>query len=470
MKKTLKALLLIIITNAGVVCGVPKQKIKDGAILHCWCWSFKTIEQKLPEIAAAGFTAVQTSPINTCLVGENGRLEIFGRNGGGKWYYHYQPTDWKIGNYQLGTRSEFESMCAAAERLGIGVIVDVVPNHTTPQKDALSADFVKACGGIEKLYHANSSQSVKSFANRLQSTTHSMGGLPDVNTENPLFQSYFMAFMNDAIDCGADGFRFDTSKHIGLPDDPLDPAAEKNNFWPVFTGRESVKGVSLHNADNLFLYGEVLQAENTREKDYAKYIAVTASHYGATVRSQIKSGSVSAKHLKNWRNEAGGERLVTWVESHDTYANQGESAKLTNAQLREGWAVIAARKEGTPLFFNRPKGAEGVQFPGVSKIGDAGNDEFKNPEVAAVNKFRTEMRGEDENLFNADADGGTKILCIERGKKGVVIINSGDDAKFKTSTSLPDGVYTDKAHGVSFKAKKGLLTGKLLANQIYVVY
>ena len=467
MKKVLLALLVL---NFSFLFAVPKSKIKDGAILHCWCWSFKTIEEKLPEIAAAGFTAIQTSPINACLVGEKGGLELFGRNGGGKWYYHYQPVDWKIGNYQLGTREDFERMCKKAESLGIGVIVDVVPNHTTPQKAAVNPDFIKACGGIEKLYHANSSQSVKSFANRLQATSHSMGGLPDVNTENPLFQSYFMAFMNDAVDCGADGFRFDTAKHIALPDDPLDPAAQKNNFWPVFTGKEAVNGISLHKANELFLYGEVLQAENTREKDYAKYLAVTASHYGKTLRSQVKSDSLSAKYLKNWRNEAGGDRLVTWVESHDTYANEGESAKLTNFQLRAGWAVITARKEGTPLFFSRPKGAEGVQFPGASKIGDAGNDEFKNPEVVALNNFRTAMRGEEENLFNADEDGGTKILCIERGKKGVVIINTGDDVKIKAPSSLPDGVYTDKAHGLQFKVKKGMLSAKLKAREIYVVY
>ena len=146
-----KVLLTLLVLNFSLLFAVPKSKIKDGTILHCWCWSFKTIEEKLPEIADAGFTAIQTSPINTCLEGENGGLELFGRNGGGKWYYQYQPVDWKIGNYQLGTREDFERMCKKAESLGIGVIVDVVPNHTTPQKAAVNPDFIKACGGIEKL-------------------------------------------------------------------------------------------------------------------------------------------------------------------------------------------------------------------------------------------------------------------------------------------------------------------------------
>lgn len=92
------------------------ERVQDGAILHAWCWSFNTIKQNLKDIAEAGFTTVQTSPANECLVGENGGLNIWSESGGGKWEYHYQPTDWKIGNYQLGTRDEFKAMCDEAEK------------------------------------------------------------------------------------------------------------------------------------------------------------------------------------------------------------------------------------------------------------------------------------------------------------------------------------------------------------------
>ena len=70
--------------------------IKHGAILQTWCWSFNTIKEKLPEIKAAGYTAIQTSPIQECRIGENNKdysLDL--RN----WYYTYQPVDFKIGNY-----------------------------------------------------------------------------------------------------------------------------------------------------------------------------------------------------------------------------------------------------------------------------------------------------------------------------------------------------------------------------------
>lgn len=467
MKKFFLSIALLSVLS--IFCfGQSKESIKNGAILHCWCWSFKTIEEKLPEIAAAGFAAVQPSPINTCLVGDYGLLEFMSINPEGKWYYHYQPIDWKIGNYQLGTREDFISMCAKAEELGIGVIVDVLPNHTTGRKKDISQDLLDAVGGIENLYHENESKGVKDYSNRLQATTHSMGGLPDVNTENPDFQAYYMNFVNDAIACGADGFRYDTAKHIGLPDDPKDPKAKENDFWPIFTGKKDINGVWLSKSDELFIYGEVLQGGNSREESYGKYMNVVASNYGGVLRNATKRHSFNAKGLVDLKNAAGPEKLVTWVESHDTYANAGESAGLTNFELRAGWAVICARKDGTPLFFSRPKGAEGVQFPGVSKIGDAGNDEFKNPEVVALNDFRKAMIGEDDSFENGE---NNSILAIKRGNKGVVIINAGDKPKkVSFNVDLPDGNYVDKAHGNKFKVKNGILSGGVRREEICVIY
>ena len=455
-----------------------REYVRNGTILHCWCWSFKTIEENLPRIAEAGFTAVQTSPINECLVGEDGGLDMMGN---GKWYYQYQPVDWKIGNYQLGTKEDFRRMCEAAESYGIKVIVDVVPNHTTPDVDAVSADFIAAVGGFDKLYHKNGFNTLGNYSNRYQCTTAKMGGLPDVNTENPLFQSYFMAYVNDCIECGADGFRYDTAKHIGLPDDPRDDEAQENNFWPLFTGSVSLateRGtVSLEKSDELFIYGEVLQGNNAREADYAEYIAVTASAYGKSLRQMLSSDQLTAKSVSAWRNDAGGEKLVTWVESHDTYANEGESAKMSNFQLRAGYAVIAARKDGTPLFLSRPTGRsgagsdseEGVQFPAGSRIGNAGNDEFFHPEVVAVNKFRKAMCGLDEEIVNIDDN--PQVLAIVRGGKGVVVINVGDESvPFELPSDLWWGTYKDKAHGVECSVSFGTLHGTVAPKQILVIY
>ena len=46
--------------STGASYGLP-EKIEDGAILHCWTWSFNTIKENLPQIAQAGFKALDAS-------------------------------------------------------------------------------------------------------------------------------------------------------------------------------------------------------------------------------------------------------------------------------------------------------------------------------------------------------------------------------------------------------------------------
>lgn len=467
---TVKKILIclsVCILGTSLASAQSRKDVQQGTILHCWCWSFKTIEENLDTIAEAGFTAIQTSPANECFEGDNGGLDIMGKGATGKWYYHYQPTDWKIGNYQLGTREDFISMCNEAKKRGIAVIVDVVPNHTTTHKDEISPVFIRSVGGMSKLYHKNADHNIRTYSNRREVTSAMLGGLPDVNTENPLFQEYFMNYINDLIDCGAGGFRFDTAKHIALPDDPKDDESLENDFWPIFTGKKAINGQMMHNAQNLFIYGEVLQEGASREDAYGKLFPVTASKYGKLLRSALKNDKLSAKGIANFQNPAS-PNVVTWVESHDTYANEGESAFLSNFLIRAGWAVIASRKNGTPLFFNRPKGRESVQFPGESKIGERGNDEFFSPEVSAVNKFRTAMEGQPEEFLNG---ANTGVLIVKRGNKGCVIINLNDSTEaVEVNIALPNGTYIDKANRTKFSCRNSVLKGKIKGRKICVIY
>ena len=129
-------------------------------------------------------------------------------------------------------------------------------------------------------------------------------------------------------------------------------------------------------ADSLFIYGEVLQDKNVREADYAEYMGVTASNYGHALRHVLSEGNYFADSLAQWMNPAPPARLVTWVESHDTYANEHESADLEDDQIRQGYVFLVARQYGTPLFFSRPMGSTRQNYWGNNRIGARGNDEF----------------------------------------------------------------------------------------------
>ena len=106
--------------------GLTKH-MKNGAILHAWMWSFKTITQHMPEIAAAGYTSVQTEPMSKIKeVAANGKK--FTEN----WYYVYQPANTSIGNFVVGTEADLKEMTATAHKYGVRVIVDVVATTSPP--------------------------------------------------------------------------------------------------------------------------------------------------------------------------------------------------------------------------------------------------------------------------------------------------------------------------------------------------
>ena len=175
-------------------------------------------------------------------------------------------------------------------------------------------------------------------------------GLWDLNTANPEVANRMHDFLKTAVNDGVDGFRFDAGKHVELPNE-----FDGSQYWTTI----------LQNGSQ-YQYGEVLQGDSGLDyKAYANLYAkygeggggATASDYGKTIRSALWSKNLNAGNLMSLRN--GGvndDQLVTWVESHDNYANSDkESTYLTNDQIRFGWAVVGARAGGAPLFFNRPK-------------------------------------------------------------------------------------------------------------------
>lgn len=440
-------------------------------ILHAWSWNFPTIAKNMKLISDAGYTMVQTSPVQNCFSPEGSCIEIFDPEvKRGNWYYYYQPTDWKIGNPIVGSKEQLKEMMDSAAKYNIRIIVDVLPNHTAFDVDAVSDDFYAAVGGRDKMYHSNGLQPVQDYNDRLQCTLWGSGGLPDVNTENKAFQKYYMQFINELVNMGVGGFRYDTAKHIGIHSDPVDTASgvKENDFWDVATGRKSVNGVKLAVPyDSLFVYGEILQDKNVPEKEYADYMGMTASGYGHILREALDKENFEGLNLNSWHHDVAPEFLTTWVESHDTYCNAHESAHLSDDQIRAGWVFLTARQNGTPLFFSRPAGSSRENYYGNNILGERGNDEFFHPEVVAVNNFRKEMAGENENIQYSD---NGKVAIVNRGKKGAAIINiSHLSQKIDLETSLPDGKYRDIIYGKEFKVKNGRLHGLTAPYRTYIL-
>lgn len=222
--------------------------IQDGVTLHCWNWSFANIEANMELIASLGYTAIQTSPIQAMKEATEGKYS------GTNWWVFYQPVDFVINTEDgsaLGTKSEFESMCAKAEEYGIKVIVDVVANHLGNQTgNDLSSAIPSYL--LKDAYWHDYTTNTTDYTNRYDITQHCMAGLPDLNTANKELQGYVLDFLKECIDAGADGFRFDAAKHIETPEDDSSFASD---FWPTVIG--GAEAYAEEKGFDLYCYGEL---------------------------------------------------------------------------------------------------------------------------------------------------------------------------------------------------------------------
>lgn len=264
---------------------LPKR-VNDGAILHCWNWSFNNIKANLDKIAEQGFTAIQTSPLQPAKQMVKGATVY-------DWWVLYQPIEFKIAdggnNAALGTKQEFAEMCAAAEERGIKVIVDVVANHLANEREnVLSNAIPEYLRTNDNYWHWSEGHvmNTSGYSNRSDITWNTMSGLPDLNTENADIQNFVLNYLKECIDCGADGFRFDAAKHINCPADVRYQNNAENNFWPtVVNGANAYANAK---GQSLFIYGEILDnatanQDRAREHDILNSYQQIYEHHGERI-------------------------------------------------------------------------------------------------------------------------------------------------------------------------------------------
>ena len=438
-----------------------QETVQGSAILHCFDWSFNQISNHLSEIAAAGYTAVQTSPVQPPKDYDSNYTD-----GKDQWWKLYQPLDICIaesGSW-LGTKTELTSLCSAADNYGIQIIVDVVSNHLANNGTKggaytyLNLSVDSKWKDPSYFYFENDPVPGVSSESRYLAT-HGHLGMPELNTGNATVQQRVTDFLKDCVDCGVDGFRFDTAKHIELPDDPDDT---KSDYWPTVLNGVRNYASNKYNGKELYIYGEILgdalNNNKTYNKKYAEYMDITDDYTCQIARHAVKKNNSSSLAASTYQKGISANQAVLWAESHDTYMNDdGDSKSDTNDTMVKTWAIVASRADSTALYFARPN----------SVIGLASTDDtWKSTSVAEVNKFKNAFEGKSEYLSSSGSS-----AYVERGVKGVVI-SKLDGAG---SVSLPahkilDGTYTDHVSGNTFTVSNGTISGTVGSSGVAVVY
>ena len=437
MKKTINYGLLMLVMLFTMASNIfadnkygLKDNIQDGVILHCFDWTLADIQEEIPNIAKAGFTAVQTSPVH----------ERAGK--GSVWYDVYRPYDFKIGN-GLGSEADLKALCAEAHEYGVKVIVDVVANHTDYGN---VADRLKDQG----LYHEPFD--VGNWHDRHQVTFGKIG-MWDLDTNNPTVQAIIKQYIQDLKACGVDGIRWDAIKHIGLP-------SEGDSFMQNVVDQE------------MYNYGEILDStggdDNVLFPEYQTYMSITDNGYGNGFANSFAGGSINESVGNFNQRNAKTEKLVYWGESHDTYANDGgESKNKSQNVIDRAYAVVAGNNGATALYFSRPaqKAKNDIRF------GDKGSVHFKDAEVAQVNYMHNVCAGEPNYYVKGNG------VCAQVRKSGaIIVLGSGSDRDVTVANGAGDGkwlksgTYKDMVSGGAFTVNASTISGHVGESGIAVIY
>ena len=430
--------------------------VQTGNILHAFNWRVSDLVKYAPEIAAAGYSAVQISPIQTTKVTANDGSYAT------DWWSFYQPTDMKIGN-ALGTEDDLKEAVEALHSYGIKIVADVVTNHV--MNCEVKSDSKKIAS--EVLSYVRRKNSITNLVltsdnSRENQTQNDLGGtLPDINTSDKGYQNYVIENLIDPlIEAGVDGFRFDAAKHIETPDD-----STGSDYWPTVTGEIKSKN------PDAYIYGELLaNGGKFSATSYTKYMNITDYSYGATVRGALSSKNASSLTNYGWSGTSKSQNVL-WVESHDNFCD-GVSVKLTKAQQILGWAIVGSRADAPALYLVRPK-HEQLDSPGFimydELMGAPGaSDTWKDPSVVAVNQFKNAFVGQSEKDY---ANGSN--FFVQRGDSGMVIVclnGAGKTTQITQTCTMQDGTYYDHVTGNTFTVSGGTLTGTVGESGVAAVY
>ena len=440
-----------------------QSEVKDGVMLHAFNWSYNSIKENLPAIAAAGYTTVQTSPVQ--------QAKDYGTSNdvAGQWWKLYQPVSMAIAQKSwLGSKDDLKSLCAEADKYGIKIICDIVSNHMgnevesdpnslSEQVKTYQPDFYENKDTYFHSYKGNPSDSV------LQSVVQGhVSACPDLNTGNSNVQSAVISLLKECIDCGVDGFRFDAAKHIETPDD----GSYASDYWPNITSAAE-SYYKDKTGGNLYIYGEILNTCGSGRSygSYTKYINVTDNRTGDAVLAAVSKGNAATAAKSDYKSGVSASNAVLWAESHDTFEGESGSAGILNTadvsdeDVIKAWSIVASRKDSTALYFARP---------GAALMGEAATDTaYKSTAVSEVNKFHNLFVGQSENLGSSDG-----VAYVARGTSGIVLANCTGTTKSVSisGTGIADGSYVDTITGNKFTVSGGVLTGSIGDTGVAVVY
>ena len=263
-------------------------------------WRLTNITEELETIKKQGFDSIQLSPLQGT------------KDPGEAWWLLYQPTNFHVGNSQIGNKDDLITLCTKAHELGLEVYVDIVLRHTANSVSDNLKPYENISDEILPEYFADPIQ-LDDEEHRWK-YTHRCTGLPMLNYYDPRVQDLHINYLQELVDCGVDGFRLDQYKHYALP-------CEDCNYITRIMEKFKDK----------YWYGEIIFTDTFTLDLHAQYMDV------------LTDGFPTDK-----------SKMVTFFESHDTYHTFGYTKRMTDDMRLKEWNNLVSNCNYKSLFFVRP--------------------------------------------------------------------------------------------------------------------
>lgn len=272
-------------------------------ILHLFNWRLQDVKEHLEEISKQGFDAVQINP-----------LQPLKEDNFDNWWLSYQPCGFSIGN-QYGSKRDLEELCTLANIYNVDIYADVICTHMAGKNDGSLYPHERVDKRIvDNPYMWRERKYIYNWQDRNEIISF-CAGLPSLNLYNYDLQDIITNFLNEMIDCGVKGFRFDSAKSIPTPQEGCD-------FWPRVISRLSDPTV--------YKYGEVIFADENLIGMYSNYIDVLTN----TRSNQVNN-------------------VVAFTESHDTFYEFKYTKDITSRMITNDYEFLVRDYPNT-IYFARP--------------------------------------------------------------------------------------------------------------------
>ena len=390
----------LVVSAALVSLAAQTASADEVNIYEAFNEPFRVVQERLPEIAALGFTHVLISPPQKSL----DRSE---------WWARYQPVDYRLIEGPLGRQEDLVSLTQQAHQLKIKIVVDTVLNHMADVRSYPDLQYPQF--GAGDFHGRDSSSCIRNFGDRRQAVEGWLcdfrAMLPDLKTESQYVRQVHLEYLRKLVELGADGFRFDAAVNI----EPDYFAFLKKNL-----------------GDKLFYFGEVVGTSKEEVRLYTRDMKVTDFWLLRSMLKMFDGDAPVSEFESALSGTAGlGSDQVAFVRTHDALFHQDFFNLSDPKAIELAYAFVLTSQFPNTFVLDRDLALPSVR-PAL---------EFRRAVSGASHRF---VKGKE--LCAWEKCSANRVLAWTREQKGFVVMNTA--SQWATLGNLealqvPSGCYRE---------------------------